>query len=650
MARTPFAADPGGRTAPVPSYLDIVDLSTREKIAEFERTPLSQRGLSSNVYDHIRAGATIDPEATAFVYLPDAHRPDLAERLTHGAVLQRITQAANLFHELGVRAGDPVSILTANTPEPQFALWGAQTTGIANPLNWMLEPQLLGELITAAGSKVLVSYGGDDVTDPWPKIEQILAHAPAVQIVIRAGGYTRGAVPRGVRLLELIDELDRQPGDRLVHPRAIGRDDVGILIGTGGTTGAPKLARVTHGGQIYASWASAVSHQVPVGAVRLCASPMFHIHGIVTTQLTCLAVGGTAVFPSSGGWRGPGVIDNFWSITQRFSVTSVPLLPTIANRLIRRPEAIPPQHTITRVSCGSAPLAKEVADRFAQLTGVPIAEGYGLTETCSGVVTVPAGSDPPPGTVGMPVAYTQAKVVRQRETGEYIDCGPSEPGILLLRGPAVTPGYQDARQNTGVLLDDGWLNTGDLASIDEDGWVRITGRAKDLIIRGGHNIDPAPVEEALYSYPRITDAAVVGMPDPDTGELPVAYVVAADGADIDLADLADHLHRQVRERAAVPKDFFIVDELPKSAVGKILKNRLRVDAAERCMTRLLDTAGLQGRYTLSAADHGAAGIEVDVRLHEQDPSILQLARTALGALTIRHRISAADQPHQSEKR
>ncbi|MCF8786214.1 AMP-binding protein [Rhodococcus ruber] len=305
------------------------------------------------------------------------------------------------------------------------------------------------------------------------------------------------------------------------------------------------------------------------------------------------------------------------------------------------PDIIPAFHPVDRVSSGSAPLSMEVADRFRRLTGVSIAEGYGLTETSGAVVTSPRGMEPEPGVIGLPVPYTAAKVVRETAQGEYLECKAGEPGILLVSSPAVFAGYLNPLQNEGVLLADGWLNTGDLASMDEGGALRITGRAKDLIIRGGHNIDPAPVEEALFAHPFVADASVVGMPDPDAGEVPVAYVVITDSAEFDLDDLTAHMQERVHERAALPKEFFIVDDLPKSAVGKILKNRLRVDTVERSFTRMMDGVGLQDRYELRVHDGGAAGIDVDVLLVDVDPATLDRARTALSSTTIRHQIRSS---------
>lgn len=622
----------------VPPYWAPADLSTRERMRDFERTPLRERGLPSSVLDYIRAGAAIVPERTAMIWIPDADDADSAVRVSHRELVETITRTANLLHSLGVREDDVVSILTAGAPEPQYALWGAQTAGIANPLNWMLEPELLGEMISAVDARVLVCFGGDEANDPWSKLPDVLTHAPGVEIVIRAGGSRAGAAPPGVRLLELDEAIAAHPGEELTHPREITWDTVGGIFGTGGTTGAPKLAKVTHGGQIVSSWGSAITHRMPVGVTRFCASPAFHVHGVAVSQLTTFALGGTAILPTSGGWRGAGVIDNFWTLATQFDVTSVPLLPTIANRLVQNPSAVPDEHPLRWVSCGSAPLSADTAERFRRLTGVAIAEGYGLTETSGASVTCPRGVEPVPGTIGPTAPYTQARIVRPRADGGLDDCAQGEAGELLLRGPTLFAGYLDPRQDDGVLIEDGWFRTGDLAREDERGYLQITGRAKDLIIRGGHNIDPAPVEEALHHHPSVLEASVVGRPDPDAGEVPVAYVVVATDPPFVLEDLIAHMRTAVGERASLPRDYVIIDELPRSAVGKVSKSRLRLDAVAAAFSRLLDGAGLADAYEVVTRDRGALGAEVSVHLHDADPEVVERARAAVAQLTVRHQI------------
>ncbi|WP_346006792.1 AMP-binding protein [Janibacter terrae] len=622
-------------TGTIPEYLATVDLATREQIEDFERTPLTDRGLPTNVLDYIRSGAAIDPDRAAIAWVPDARDLDSVELISHGQLVETIIRTTNLLAALGVRGDDVVSILTTGAPEPQYALWGAQTAGIANPLNWMLEPELLGEMITAVGARILVCAGGDDVSDPWGKLPEVLEHSPGVDTVIRAGGRRDGAVPEGVRFLELEEAILDHPGDHLTHPREITWETVAGIFGTGGTTGSPKLAKITHGGQIIASWAAAIAHQVAPGIVRVCASPFFHVHGVSISQLTTYALGGTAVLPTSGGWRGPGVIDNLWSMVTRLSIESVPLLPTIANRIVQKPEEIPDEHTVRWVSSGSAPLSADTARRFRELTGVAIAEGYGLTETSGAIVSCPRSVTPVPGIIGVPAPYHHAKVV---QPGTTDDCGPGEAGELLLRGPGVFPGYLDPRQDEGVLLADGWLRTGDMASMDERGYLSITGRAKDVIIRGGHNIDPAPVEEALFAHPGVLEASVVAKPDVDTGEVPVAYIVVAGDAPFDLDDLIAHMRRTVRERASLPREYIVIDELPRSAVGKVVKNQLRLDAIGTAVRELLDAAGLEGSHDVVTRDRGAQGVTVEVLM--DDEADTEVARTALATLTIHHTISA----------
>lgn len=630
-----------------PGYLAPVDLSTQEHIRDFERTPLADRGLPTSVLDYIRSGAAIDPDRTALVWIPDVHDLESVERVSHRELVGTIIRTANLFHSLGVGEDDVVSILTSGAPEPQYALWGAQTAGIANPLNWMLEPELLGEMITTVDARVLVCFGGDEANDPWSKLDAVLEHAPAVEVVIRAGGSRAGAAPSRVRLLELDEAIAEHDADELTRPREITWETVGGIFGTGGTTGAPKLAKVTHGGQILSSWGSVLAHQLPVGVTRLCASPAFHVHGVAVSQLTTFALGGTAVLPTSGGWRGSGVIDAFWALAERFGINSVPLLPTIATRLVQHPDAVPSDHPLRWVSCGSAPLSADTADRFLRLTGVHIAEGYGLTETSGAVVTCPRDVEPVPGTIGIPAPYTQARIVPPGSDGRQEDCPPGEAGELLVRGPTLFAGYLDPRQDEGVLLEGGWFRTGDLASIDERGFLRITGRIKDVIIRGGHNIDPAPVEEALHDHPDVVEASVVGMPDPDAGEVPVAYVVVSAGASVDADDLGTHMRSCVRERAALPREYVLVEELPRSAVGKVVKNRLRLDAVTASFHRLLDAAGLTGAHEVTPRDRGALGADVVVHLH--DTADVERARSALAPLTVRHTILPANQSTTHEE-
>jgi fatty-acyl-CoA synthase len=246
---------------------------------------------------------------------------------------------------------------------------------------------------------------------------------------------------------------------------------------------------------------------------------------------------------------------------------------------------------------GASPLPATVRDNFQARTGITLIEGYGLTEaTCASARTFPDA--PRPGSVGQRLPYQRVRVIAADGTWDARSVG--ETGLLAISGPTVFPGYIVDQDDNGPVLDglgklvDGWLDTGDLARIDEDGFVYLAGRAKDLIIRGGHNIDPAIIEDTLLAHPQVTAASAVGRPDVHAGEVPVAYVTLAPGATVTEDDLRDWVGDRVPDRAAAPKTVTILDELPVTAVGKLYKLALRKDAAREELRAALDQiAGVQ---------------------------------------------------------
>jgi fatty-acyl-CoA synthase len=224
-------------------------------------------------------------------------------------------------------------------------------------------------------------------------------------------------------------------------------------------------------------------------------------------------------------------------------------------------------------------LPVEILNRFKAETGIPVLEGYGLTEgTCVSAVN-PRRGEQRPGSVGLRLPYQEMKVARIDDGVYRGDCAPGEIGTILVRGPNVFRGYKEADHNRDVWVEAGdgdpWLNTGDLGRQDEDGYFWIEGRKKDLIIRGGHNIDPSMIEEPLHEHPAVEIAAAVGRPDAYAGELPVAYVQLRAGATATEEELLDYAQQCIKEQAAVPKRLHILDEMPQTAVGKIFKPALR---------------------------------------------------------------------------
>jgi fatty-acyl-CoA synthase len=287
---------------------------------------------------------------------------------------------------------------------------------------------------------------------------------------------------------------------------------------------------------------------------------------------------------------------------------------------------------------GAAPLPPAVARAFEAHTGVALCEGYGLTEgTCASAFSWPG--EPREATAGQRLPYQEVRAVRVDErSGEWTFLPDGEVGNLVLRGPNIFAGYLTRGQcgpslwGDGKLLD-GWLDTGDLGSVDADGFIRLSGRAKDLIIRGGHNIDPAAIEDALLEHPDVTAAAAVGRPDPHAGEVPVAFVTLAAGAERTGEELEAWAAAHVSERAAAPKRVEIVDAIPVTAVGKPYKPELRRRAAERAAQDALSHTGAGDRVRAVLVD---GSIEILVPHSDHD----EAARDALSHFALTWRLTS----------
>jgi fatty-acyl-CoA synthase len=267
-------------------------------------------------------------------------------------------------------------------------------------------------------------------------------------------------------------------------------------------------------------------------------------------------------------------------------------VPTALSALMQRP--VDADITSLRGAfSGSAPLPIELFNRFQKITGVQIVEGYGLTEcTCLVAINPPDGAKKI-GSVGLPFPYTHVRILQKTPEG-FRECDTDEVGEICVANPGVIPGstYTEAVKNHDLFAEDVFLRTGDLGRLDGDGYLFITGRAKDLIIRGGHNIDPAVIEEALMGCDGVGFVGAIGQPDAHAGELPCAYVELTKGASLTVADLQAYAQSHILERAALPKHIEILAELPKTAVGKVFKPDLRRLAITRIFNAALVEAGL----------------------------------------------------------
>ncbi|SED08359.1 fatty-acyl-CoA synthase [Amycolatopsis tolypomycina] len=567
-----------------PRYAGPADL------AVIEAVPLADRNLPESTYALLQRAAAWWPEHPATTVLPEAARWREPVCRTFGELLADVHRYANLLRELGVRRGDAVALMAPNCADLVPATLAAQLAGVAAPLNGGLSRDHLGELLRLSGARVLITAGPELAPEVWDTARSLAAELDVV-LVLRPTGApgAPAALPavEGVRvgyLAELASTMDS--ADFAGEPPVAA--DLAALFHTGGTTGAPKLAAHTHANEVADAWMIAANSLLDVGSVVFAALPLFHVNALVVTLLAPLFRGQHAVWAGPLGYREPELYGQFWQIVEHHRIAAMSAVPTVYAVLAQCP--VDADITSLRYAMvGAAPLPAAVREAFQAHTGVTLVEGYGLTEaTCASARSFP--DVPRPGTVGQRLPYQRMKVVHP-ETGEELPGG--ETGVLAISGPTVFLGYVVGRDRTGYLLDglgklrDGWLDTGDLARLDADGFVHLAGRAKDLIIRGGHNIDPALVEDALLAHPQVTAAGAVGRPDEHAGEVPVAYVTLTPGATASEAELLAWAAGRVPERAAAPKAVTVLDALPVTDVGKPYKLALRADATRRAIAEAL---------------------------------------------------------------
>jgi fatty-acyl-CoA synthase len=343
--------------------------------------------------------------------------------------------------------------------------------------------------------------------------------------------------------------------------------------------------------------------------------------------MSMIASGAHVVFPTPQGYRGEGVFDNLWKLIAQWKSTYLVTVPTALSALMQRPVDADIS-TLQGAFSGSAPLPLELFKRFEAATGVQIVEGYGLTECTCLVAVNPPNGNKKIGSVGLPFPYTDVRILIKDGDGER-DCAVDEVGEICVSSPGVFAGhtYTEQPKNVGLFAFDTHLRTGDLGRLDADGYLFITGRAKDLIIRGGHNIDPAIIEEALMGHPAVSFVGAIGQPDQHAGELPCAYVELNRGAEATVAELMAYAAAHIHERAAQPKYIEVLSELPKTAVGKVFKPDLRRLAITRTFDAALMSAGISAQVKMVVEDKKRGLI---AKLTKTGPVVDQDAVSVLG--------------------
>lgn len=547
-----------------------------------------------------------DAKALSFFLEAKAHRR--TSSWTFRRYFEAVTRTANLFHRLCIGPDDVVALVLPNLPETYFCLWGGEAAGIALPINPLLEPGGIADLLRAAKARIVVTVAPFPGSDLYEKVSAAVAESPDVTDLVtvdlaqsvlgwkalparlKQAQLVRAAKPLrpGIRVTRYHKAIADVAGDRLESGRTPKGDDVASYFGTGGSTGAPKLAMRTHANEVANTFMSTrmLGDGLAPGEVIFAGLPLFHVNGALVTGLSPLLTGGHVLLGTPQGYRGPGLISRFWDIVEQHRVSFFSGVPTLFSSLMQTSPKGKDLSSLRFAICGAAPMAPELIAQFEQATDIRILEGYGLTEaTCVASVN-PLDGVRKAGSVGLPLPFQATRIAVLDDQDKWVrDAAIGETGTIALSGPNVFLGYRIEAQNKGLWLTDidgaQWLNTGDLGALDADGYLWLKGRTKDVIIRGGHNIDPAMIEDAFYAHPAVALAAAIGRADEHAGEVPVVYVELKPGQTVDEAALLAFADERIMERSARPKAIYILPTLPLTAIGKVFKPELRRIDQER---------------------------------------------------------------------
>jgi fatty-acyl-CoA synthase len=584
--------------------------------------------LPESTYQLLLDAADAWPDGIATQWIPDPANPTGCLAWTYAELADTVTQIANALTALGIRRGDAVTLSSVNTSMLYAATLAAQAVGIAAPVNPALSGDRIAELIRRTGSRVLVAAGPELDPQLWARLLEVARQAGMTAILalrpdgahgvpaVLDGNAPAGSTPDGrAPTVAYLDEvIAGQPSGHLAgadRPRA---GDLAAFVPTGGTTGAPKIAAHTHANQLACGRGIAQCSGLAAGEGMLGGLPLFHVNALLVTGIAPMFSGARVVWPGPAGYRDKALYARFWKIVEHYQIAAMSAVPTVYGTLTQVP--VDADISSLRVPIvGAAPLPSSVREAFAAHTGRHLLEGYGLTEaTCATTWTRPG--EERPGSVGRVLPGQQIKAVTAGADRSWADCAPGETGVLVIGGPAVFAGYVTdpaaggPRVSREGVVHDGWLDTGDLGQVDAGGFVYLTGRAKDLIIRGGHNIDPKVIEDALLAHPAVAAAAAVGRPDRHSGEVPVAYVVPAGPGRFDETELLAWAGTAIGEPAARPKRIYPIDAIPVTAIGKQFKPTLAADAAVRVVTEALAAAGLADARVSAAHENGRLVLSV----------------------------------------
>jgi fatty-acyl-CoA synthase len=612
-------------------------LKNRQDFEHFEaELSLEQRLPERSILDVFITSAEREPDGTAITMLMTGAADEQPRRVSYSQLLGMIKRAANLFSTLGGPAPG-VAYMLPSLVETHITLWAAETAGFAVPINFLLQPESIAELLKASEAKVLVTLGPHPELDIWEKALQLRDQLPEL-ILVRVS-------PPGTPELEGVVDFGSavmaQPDTHLIFGDARSGDDVAAYFHTGGTTGVPKLVTHTHRSQLVAAFGGAAMCGYTPSDILTATLPLFHVAGTIVAGLSAFMGGSQLLIMSPGGMRTPAIVEGFWRLVAQYKATVVGGVPTAVGAVLKIHVGDNDISTVRAGMTGAALLPPAVAKQFTEVTGRHLYEILGMTEA-SGLVSIdPFAGSGGIGSVGWPLPYTQVNIVQLDADGKLDQvCAPNEIGVITIYGAHISPGYRDPKHNNDVFID-GWLNSGDLGYKDEQGRVYVAGRSKDLIIRSGHNIDPAMIENAMSTHPAVALAAAVGLPDAYAGELPICFVELRPEVEVSVEDLQAHAQATIDERPAWPKQIIVVETIPLTAVGKIYKPSLRCEATKQMVTELVNNELGASEAKVEVVDGGVRGLRVIVTLAEAAQSLVSTVENALSSYLFEAKVNVS---------
>lgn len=652
-----------------------IKISSIKDIYEFEKLSLSIKDIApelDSTYDIFKQSAQKFSTNPALSLMLQGINIEKLQTFTYKQLFEKINQTANLLNRLGATKDSIIALILPNLAQMHFFLWGGQAQSVIMPINPMLEPEAIANLLKEAKVEIIVTLAPFPKVDIWEKVAKTLdkltslRHIILVDLAYQIDGFKgfvakllqkkheysiykskgiKSVIPKDVKLHRYDKIIEVENPNSLDSSRVFSSSDYSSFFCTGGTTGLPKIAMRNHKNEV-ANTLQVMGlfgkDTINSSKTVLSGLPLFHVNAVLATGLYPFMQGSHVILATPQGFRGEGVMANFWDIVSTHKISFFAAVPTVYSALLNNPVKNQNIDSLEFCICGAAPMPVQIFKDFETLTGIKILEGYGLTEgTCVSSVNPPLG-ERKIGSVGLRLPTQKLEVIKyDSENSKPIKfelCAPNEKGLVVISGENVFLGYLIEEQNKSIWIKDAegnkWLNTGDLGYLDEDSYLFLTGRQKEMILRGGHNIDPKSIEEVMHTHPAIAQVAAVGKPDAYAGELPILYVELKSGINATQTEILDYAITGIYENAAIPKEVHIIDKLPLTSVGKVFKPELKRRAILATFAEVLKEAKIQAK--LEVTIHEFYGFKASIVL---DNSLeLEKAKKLLGAYAVKFEI------------